>query len=145
MWIGSNRGMSTVEIVVVVAVAAVMVTIGVPQLEQSIAAYRLTASANLVAGELAAARSLAVSRATVHEVTLDAVNETIQITDPNDANNAPRILKNLERGVGFSALPSPTILFYGRGMARSGTIVLQNNFGDAISIVVTAGGKVTTG
>ncbi len=107
--------------------------------------YRLLSSANLVAIELNSGRAMAISRASVHQVTLDAVNNTLQITDLNDANNAPRIEKFLDSGITFSSVPTPAILFYGRGLARGETIEIQNEYGTSKSITVTASGKVTIG
>ena len=141
----SKRGFSLFELMMLVSVISIITTMAVPQLKQSMADYRLVSSANLVAIELNSGRTMAISRASVHQVTLDAVNNTIQITDLNDANNAPRIEKSLDSGIIFSNVPNPTILFYGRGLARGETIEIQNEFGASKSITVTASGKVTIG
>ncbi len=141
----SNRGFSLFELMLLMMVITLILSMGIPQLRQSVASYRLVSCANMVAGELSAGRTMAISRATVHEVTLDTINNTIQITDPDDANNAPRMMKYLDSGITFTLVPDPTISFFGRGLARGGTIVLENEFGDPTSITVTAGGKVTIG
>jgi len=141
----SNRGFTLFELMMLVSVISIITTMAVPQLRHSMADYRLVSSANLVAIELNSGRTMAISRASVHQVTLDAVNNTIQITDLNDANNAPRIAKFLDSGITFSSVPNPTILFYGRGLARGQTIEIQNEFGTSKSITVTASGKVTIG
>ncbi len=141
----SDRGFSLFELMLLMMVMALILSMGIPQLRYSVAAYRLVSCANMVAGELSAGRTMAISRSTVHEVTLDTINHTIQITDPDDADNAPRIMKFLDSGITFALVPDPTISFFGRGLARGGTIVLENEFGDPTSITVTAGGKVTIG
>jgi len=140
-----NRGFTLFELMMLVSVISIITTMAVPQLRQSMADYRLVSSANLLAIELNSGRAMAISRASVHQVTLDAVNNTIQITDLNDANNAPRMEKFLDSGITFSSVPDPTILFYGRGLARGETIEIQNEFGTSKSITVTASGKVTIG
>ena len=144
MKLQSNGGFTLLELMLVAGIVVVVTAFGVPRLRESLAAYRLSASANLVAGELNAARTTAVSRASVHRVTL-IDNNTIQITDDNDPDNAPRTAKDLESQITFTdqTLANPPIIFYGRGLADSGEIVLQNEFGQTVSITVTAGGKVT--
>ena len=141
----SKRGFSLFELMLLMMVLILILRMGIPQLQHSVASYRLLSCANMVAGELSAGRTMAISRAAVHEVTLDTINNTIQITDPDDANNAPRMMKFLDSGITFALVPDPTISFFGRGLARGGTIVLENEFGDPTSITVTAGGKVTIG
>ncbi len=141
----SNRGFTLFELMMLVSVISIVTTMAVPQLRQSMADYRLVSCANLVAIELNSGRAMAISRASVHQVTLDTVNNTIQITDLNDANNAPRMEKFLDPGITFSSVPNPTILFYGRGLARGETIEIQNEYGNSKSITVTASGKVTIG
>ena len=140
-----NRGFTLFELMMLVSIISIVTTMAVPQLRQSMAGYRLLSSANLVATELNSGRTMAISRASVHQVTLDSVNNTIQITDLNDANNAPRIEKFLDSGITFTSVPTPTILFYGRGLARGETIEIQNEYGASKFITVTASGKVTIG
>ena len=141
----SNRGFTLFELMMLVSIISIVTTMAVPQLRQSMAGYRLLSSANLVATELNSGRAMAISRASVHQVTLDSVNNTIQITDLNDANNAPRIEKFLDSGITFTSVPTPAILFYGRGLARGETIEIQNEYGASKFITVTASGKVTIG
>ncbi len=141
----SNRGFSLFELMMLVSVITIITTMAVPQLRQSMADYRLTASANLLAIELNSGRAMAISRDSVHEVTLDTISNSVQITDLNDANNAPRMEKLLDPGISFSSVPTPTILFYGRGLARGETIEIENEYGTSKSITVTASGKVTIG
>ncbi|MDA2928357.1 prepilin-type N-terminal cleavage/methylation domain-containing protein [Acidobacteria bacterium AH-259-O06] len=153
MKLQSNGGFTLLELTIVVTVVVVVAAMGVPSLRQSLAAYRLSASANLVAAELNAARTLAVSRAGECQVTL-IDNNTIQITDPNttppnNLDKAPRTAKDLDSQITFTdntvttlANPSSAIHFYGRGLTRAGEIVLQNEFLETTKITVTAGGRV---
>ena len=141
----SNRGFTLFELMMLVSVITIITTMAVPQLRQSMADYRLVSSANLLAVELNSGRAMAISRASVHEVTLDTISNSVQITDMNDADNAPRMEKLLDPGITFSSVPTTTILFYGRGLARGETIEIQNEYGTSKSITVTASGKVTIG
>jgi Tfp pilus assembly protein FimT len=135
-------GFSLIETMLVAMFIAVMAGSTVPQLRESVSLYRLTASAHLVATELNAGRTLAISRNWLYETDLNTSNHTIQIVDPDDSNNDPRTVHSLESDITFSSVPSPAIRFYSHGHARGGTIVLQNENGDITSVVVSASGKV---
>ncbi|MDA2934827.1 GspH/FimT family protein [Acidobacteria bacterium AH-259-D05] len=139
-----QSGFSLIEVAIIAIVVAVIVGISVPQIQRSLSLYRLTGSANLVATELNAGRTLAVSRNWLYEIDCNTTNHTIQIIDPNDAANNPRTEKSLDSGITFNSIPSSgsEIRFYSRGHARSGTIVLQNEDGNTISVVVTASGMI---
>ena len=141
----SQSGFTLLETLVVAVFATIILSIAVPKFQQFLDYYRLTASANLVAGELNAGRALAVSRNWVYDVNLDTGNGTIQIIDPADPNNSPRTEKSLESGNSFSSVPANRIRFYSRGHARGGTIVLENQSGYAISIIVSPSGRIRKG
>ncbi len=138
----SQSGFTILEAMVVVVFASVILSIAVPKLQVILDYYSLTSSANLVASELSAGRALAVSRNWIYDVSLDTGNSTIQIIDPNDPDNSPRTEKNLESGDSFSTVPATSIRFYSRGHARGGTIVLVNESGYTISIIVSPSGKI---
>ena len=123
---------------------AVIAGVSIPQIRQSVTAYRLISSANLVATELNAGRTLAISRNWLYDMDCNTTNHTIQIVDPGNANNSPRSLKYLESGITFSSVPAAgsEIRFYSGGHARGGTLVLQNESGDTISVLVGASGRV---
>ena len=131
-------GFSLLEALLVCTLMAVLVGVSVPQIRQSFTVYRLTASANTVATELNAARTLAISRNWFYEIDCNTTNHTLQIVDPGNANNSPRSVKFLESGITFYEVPGvgSEIRFYSGGHARGGTIVLQNENGDTISILV---------
>lgn len=142
---GDQLGFSIVELMFVGGLIAILGAMAVPQMQQSLTSYRLTSSANLVSSELSAGRALAVSRNWLYEVELDTGSHTIQIIDPNDAGNSPRSVKFLESGIVLQSVPTDRIRFYSRGHARGGTVVLQDQNGDTISVVVNASGKVEIG
>ncbi len=138
----SQSGFTILEAAVVCVFATIILSIALPKFQQFLDYYSLTSSANLVASELNAGRALAVSRNWVYDVSLDTGNNTIQIIDPNDPDNSPRTEKGLESGDSFSTVPANPIRFYSRGHARGGTIVLRNQSGHTISIIVSPSGKI---
>lgn len=141
---GYQSGFSLLETLLVVSLFVVIGGMVVPNIGESLSLYRLSASANLVATELNAGRMLAVSRNWLYEIDCNTTNNTIQIVDPDDANNSPRTVKSLESGITLSSVPASgsEIQFYSRGLARAGTIVLQNENGDTISVLVGASGRI---
>ena len=141
---GYQSGFTLMEALVVALFVAVIGGMAVPNLQKSVSLYRLTASANLVAAELNAGRTLAISRSWLYDIDCDETNHTIQVVDPGNANNNPRTVKSLESGITFSSVPNNgfEITFYSGGYARSGTLVLENGDGDTISVLVSASGRI---
>ena len=137
-----QSGFTLLELAVVTFVATVILSITVPKIEQLLDYYSLSTSADLVASELNAGRALAISRNWIYDVNLDIGNSTIQIIDPHDPNNSPRTEKSLQSGNTFLSVPVNRIRFYSRGHARAGTIVLVNQSGYSISIVVSPSGRI---
>ncbi|MEE8460775.1 MAG: hypothetical protein V3S50_01475 [Acidobacteriota bacterium] len=133
----SASGFSIIEIVFVVAMIAILGSVTIMQLQPSIDKYRLVSSANMIASEMNAGRALAISRNWAYEAQFDTNANTIQLVDPSHSSNTPRIAKNLEPGITFSAIPSPSIRFYARGHALTGIVELQNDAGETASIIVT--------
>ncbi len=133
----SEFGFSIIEIVFVVAMIAILGSVAIMQLQPSIDRYRLVSSANMVASEMNAGRALAISRNWAYEAQFDTNANTIQVVDPTNSSNHPRMAKSLEPGITFSFVPSPSIRFYARGHALTGTILLQNDAGETASVIVT--------
>ncbi len=137
----SQSGFTLIESMVVGIMVTVIGSMVIPQIQGVLSSYRLAASANLVADELNAGWVLAVSTGSVHVVTIDGSDETIQITDPNDSANIPRTEKPLQEGSSFSSWDP--IRFYSRGLVDGGDIVIEDNFGETRTITITAGGEIT--
>ncbi len=137
-------GFTLIEAVLCCMVLAVLVGLAVPQLERTLTLYRLEASADLVAAELAAGRMLAVSRNWLYEMDCNTTNDTIQVIDPNDTNNHPRTVKSLDSSTTFNSVPASgsEIQFFARGHARGGTIVVESDEGGSRTIVVSPSGKI---
>lgn len=136
----SDRGFSLIELMVVIAVGAVVSAIVVPQVQRSLAANRVHSSAVQVATELNYARTIALSRNAVLEI--DFTTDSYQIVDPSDPDNPPRTRKFLEPGVRFVQRPVNPIRFFPRGNAAAGTVQIADEYGQGVVIAVSAGGMV---
>jgi len=132
-----ESGFSFIEIVFVLSMVAILGSVTVLQLQPSIEKYRLVSSANMIASEMNAGRALAISRNWAYEAQFDTGANTIQVVDPSHSSNHPRMAKSLDPGITFSVVPSPSIRFYARGHALTGTVQLQNDAGETASIIVT--------
>ncbi len=133
----SVHGFSLVELLFVLGAVAVLASITLPALNGTMSAYRLRASADVVASELDAARVMAISRGAIYEVRFNG--HQVAVVDPQDTDHAPRRAKTLEDGVTVSG---PTIVFRPRGSAAGGTINLTNEKGVKTSVTVQGSGKI---
>ncbi|HLU99648.1 MAG TPA: GspH/FimT family pseudopilin [Acidobacteriota bacterium] len=139
---GTSGGFSTTELLMVVALAATVLALSVPQIRQSLSSYRLSSTAERLSAELSMGRMLAISRNAIFEIQTDQEQGSIQIIDPDDPENPPRIPKTLEPGITFTQVPGTAVRFFSRGHARPGTFVIQDEFGNSISIEVNESGLI---
>jgi prepilin-type N-terminal cleavage/methylation domain-containing protein len=135
----SACGFSLIELLLVVAVLAMAAAFSLPALRGTMSAYRLRASADTIAGELEAARIMAISRGAAYQVKF--TSRTVYVSDPQDPSTPPRVPKTLEDGVSVSA--GPTITFKARGTCSSGLIQIQNSDSNVASINLDGTGKIT--
>jgi len=136
----SVNGFSLVELLLVVALVAIIASVTLPALNGTMSAYRLRASADIIASELDAARVMAISRGAVYEVHFNG--NQVSVIDPQestDTNKAVRRPKTLEQGV---TVTGPTVVFRPRGSAVGGTINLTNEKGITTSVTVEVSGKI---
>lgn len=131
-----TRGFSLLEMAVMVLITGIVVGMAAPSFSGMTGAYRLATNADMLAGELQMARMLAITRNAQYTVTL--TGRTISIADPTDPEN-PRLNKTMDTGMSFLTLPAQSIIFYSRGNARGGTIVVGNEKGTKTIEVLSTG------
>ena len=144
MRIRHQQGVTLIETIVICVLVAVVSSFTIPQINQTLRLYRLTASANLVASELNAARAMAISRNGIYRADVVANGSTIQIIDPDNSLNNPRVEQSLQSGISFTGTVS-SITFYPRGHADAGSLELQNEDARTISVQVLGSGKIKVG
>lgn len=114
-----ERGFSLIEMLIVVAIVAVMAAVALPNIGQYIRNYKVKGGAQLVAGELQAARSRAIMSNTNLGVSFVVVDSnTFRFVQEDIAAASPQRLSGLRRlpsGVFFAptalADPGPTLRF----------------------------------
>ncbi|HUG44776.1 MAG TPA: GspH/FimT family pseudopilin [Acidobacteriota bacterium] len=138
------RGYTFVELLLVLAAGAVIASVAVPQVQQSLSIYRLMSSASRLASELDYARTLAMSRNAVFQVAINPTTRTFQIVDEADLDHPPRSAHRLEAGIQF-VNPPAQIRFFSRGHAQQGDVTLSDGWGSFITIEVSPSGLVRLG
>ena len=142
-----NGGFSLFELLVVIAVIAVVSAIVTPNIISWRTNAKLRGAAGNLKGDLQMSKARAVRERTPVTVTFTATNYQVSYTD-KDGNT--RILRNrqLPPGVrldldstGFGWMGDQT-RFNGRGIPIAGSAVLVNTKGDQKNIIVSALGRI---
>lgn len=129
---------------VVGIVAIIVFSVAVPTINRSMAASKLSSAALQLATDLEFARSAAMSRNSIYRLQLFTAEDKFQVIDSElgDLLQSPR---ELERGISISTTPMNPIEFFSRGYASGGTVTLQNDFGESITVTVRPSGMVEIG
>lgn len=106
-----QRGMTLVELMVGLAIAAILMMAAAPSFQDYLANSRLRENGNAVYLQTLLAQSEAIKRNTTVRVTIDGA--TIEVSDRNDPDN-PVVLKTVELTHGVTA-DDATIDFGGEG------------------------------
>ena len=133
------RGVSLIELLIVVSLFAVVVVMAIPQLQSTLAGDRLLTSRDNLAAELDMARIMAVSRNATYEFRLDTSAGTYH------PGNPPRSQKQLDPGISFGNVPVSRIRFFARGHSTGGSIVLVSATGNLCALTVNQSGHIGVG
>jgi prepilin-type N-terminal cleavage/methylation domain-containing protein len=135
-----QRGFTLNELLIVIAIVAVGTALAIPQIQGTLAEYNLVASTEMLQAELDMARMMAVSRGASYQISL--TSGTVQIVDPDDPDNPPRAVRQLDDGVSVTTMPEDPITFTSRGFAQGGVFQVANRHGTTRFIVVLYSGRV---
>lgn len=140
-----GRGFTLIEMLIVVALFAVLVVMAVPQIQSALSGDRLLSSRDNLAAEIDLARGLAISRNATYEIQIDPQAGTYQVIDVEDPNNPPRGIKQLDPGIAVVNSSGAPIRFFARGYSTGGSIVLVSNMGNACTLTINRAGHVQAG
>jgi type IV fimbrial biogenesis protein FimT len=133
----SRAGFTLVELLVVLAILAILATIGLPSFQRLVADYRVASQANSVQGLLQFARTEAIKRTNGVIVCSDGTTLFVRVANTcagasaGDTNNL-RVL-GLDGRIAFAGLPAGT----GVSFAPSGYVFAGRNFDVSHPLVAT--------
>lgn len=144
MW-SSQRGMSMVELLTVMTVAGLLMALAGEGFVSAASHYRAKGMAAEVAGELRAARYLALMRGERLRVVFDVGDMTVRTEPADRPNETIRRYDYHGKGVTFERLPSgAAVTFYPSGRTASpATMILRNSRQQQWKITVSLTGKVS--
>ena len=102
----NQRGVAFLDLLLVGGLVGVLSAMAVVQVQDSVRDYQLIAQADELTAELNAARTIAVSRGTVIQVSISQQNNSLALYDATDPDNPVRYTKFLRNGVSFSSVPT---------------------------------------
>lgn len=144
-----QRGMSLIEVTVVMAVIGLMVSVGMPAMQEWLDRYRVRSAASDIASVMQLQRMRAVSQNQEFSIAFDAANGTYSLYqgDPGTGIMLDTVPRPLPFGVTFRGsddavdTPNDEILFHPDGSANTSTatsdvIWVGNDNGDTFSVTM---------
>lgn len=145
--VGGQRGLTLVELMVVIAVIGIISIVATPLFMTFLRAMETRGAAGELVALLHQARELAIARNTSYAVEVDVDNNRLRFVDTSDApwvgpgtdGQGFRRLQNLSRLTCATANPT----FNPLGSAGGGTITVQNASGtSSLNVVVSQSGRI---
>jgi len=135
----TRRGVTLAELLLGLALAAILASVGLPHAASLLATIRLPLSAHQLASDLSLARADAVLRNTPARVTFTGNRYTVRF----DAGEPSEVQAALHPGVLVASAPrSGMVRFFPTGRADNGTVVLTTSLGGTRSVVVNQRGRI---
>ncbi len=138
----SSEGHSLVELLCVLACAAILLTVSVPNMAHLRQAWSLWGSARVLEASLQWGRMRAIAANAPVLFQIDESRQRFYWEDPATGHPYEGSVRNLSRGVRIIKYPKRPLRFYQHGNAApAGTYILENQAG-SYSVVVTPGGRI---
>jgi prepilin-type N-terminal cleavage/methylation domain-containing protein len=135
----TRRGLTLLELLLGLALGAILAGVGVLQSARLLASMRLPLGARQLASDLSLARATAVLRNTQARVTFDNNRYTVRF----DAGEPSEVETVMQPGVRVARVPRSGMLrFFPTGRADNGTVVLTTSLGGSRSVVINQRGRV---
>ena len=143
-----NKGFSLLELIVVIAIIALMAAIGIPNFIDWLPKRRLSNATQMVFSDLSSARMKAVTmnrRVKVffsdHQYTICDDSDADGTVDSGEGDNVLRDVQIDHADVTFDLGSTSDPVFSPRGTATNRTITLQNNSGSK-NITISISGRI---
>ena len=129
-----NSGFTITELMVTIAVVAILASLAIPNFIDWLPNYRLRSGAEEIQSTLQFARITAIKRNATATVAFDIANETYRASVGGQAIRGGRMPAGIDIN---SAFGGTSVQFDSRGIANNaGTAVVRNNLGKAKTITV---------
>lgn len=133
-----NRGVTLIEIAVVLAIVAIMGLFMAPAIGEWIDNYRIRQTARDISSTLQQAKMQTISTRTIHSVTFtpgtSSVPSTYQLTPGGSVIQVPR---------GVNIVTGGTVSFLADGTSSSGTITIINEDGKQYQVTINGVGRIS--
>ncbi|SEM52973.1 type IV fimbrial biogenesis protein FimT [Syntrophus gentianae] len=146
----SSRGFTVIELVVAMAIMAILAAIAAPNFQEFMTQRRLSGAARVIASDLMNARMQAVSQnnwvlvslANDHQYQIARdVNKNLTV-DTGEGGPSKDIHPDYYDVTFASSSSGYNPVFYGNGTALNGKITVSNSRGDQLYIKISTGGRI---
>lgn len=138
---GHTKGFTLVELLVVVALIAIIAGFAIPQFGRMLDSNRVVSQTNSVVGLLNFARSEAVRRGA--RITVTSANNTLTAT----VVGTNEVVREMDEARGSLTVSAGAVTYRANGLTTSGadvTFQICADSNDGRDVTVTPGGRVTT-
>lgn len=139
-----NRGFSLIELLIAIALVAIVAAIAVPQFQRYANNADLKTAAREISGDFSAVKQMAVANNVRYEIAIDVAGNsyTLSRTDPSAVvwTKSPA---SFGSGVSFvsTTFGGAKATFQKRGTVTNGTIILRNIRGSTATITTNITGR----
>jgi Tfp pilus assembly protein FimT len=138
----NEAGYSLIELVIVLACAATMITLAVPNISHLQTEWALWGSARSVENSLQWGRMHAIASNTPILFEVGENGSRFGWIDPESGDSYTESIRFLEHGIRITSSPKRSLRFYPQGYAvPAGTYVIQSDIGSC-SVIVSPGGRI---
>lgn len=138
----NDAGYSLIELLIVLACAATMITLALPNISRLQTELALWGSARSVENSLQWGRMHAIASNTPILFEVGENGNRFGWLDPESGDSYSESIRFLEHGIRITSSPKRALRFYPQGYAvPAGTYVIQADIG-SYSVIVTPGGRI---
>ena len=138
-WDREQQGITLIELVVVIAIVAIMGAFMAPSIGEWVANYRIRQTARDIASTFQDAKMRAIAKRQSYSITF-ASNDYQMSTNPADPDIPPQ--KTTARGVVIGTV-GVVVTFNPDGTSNGGTITITNTQGRTYNVGVMASGRIS--